>query len=69
MSILINHIKPWAGMSQAHTQAYTPVYLPLYTVQFPPPLEVVLESDPMIWQNQAIVAHVVSGLVALYVPS
>jgi hypothetical protein len=43
--------------TQTHTQAHTPVYLPLYAVQFPPPLEVVLESDPMIWQNQAIVAH------------
>jgi hypothetical protein len=43
--------------AQAHTQAHTSDYLPLYVVQFPHPLEVVLESDPLIWQNHAIVAQ------------
>jgi hypothetical protein len=45
--------------TQTHAQAHTPVYLHIYALQFLPPLEVVLESDLMIWQNQAIVAHMV----------
>jgi hypothetical protein len=43
--------------TQAHTQSHTSVYLLFSTVRFPHPLEVVLESDSLIQQDQAIVAH------------
>jgi hypothetical protein len=43
--------------TQAHAQAHTLVYLPLYALKFPPPIEVVVETDSMIWQNQANVVH------------